>query len=107
MVTFQNISVTPINRVGYQMAESKDGVENAIKEVSRKSKIIAINILASGIVSLDQAIEDLKRYEDNIYAITTASSKPNRAFSNFQKLSQIFLVKPENNINTLINQVLY
>lgn len=104
---FPEYIMTPINRVGYQMAESKDGVENAIKEVSRKSKIIAINILASGIVSLDQAIEDLKRYEDNIYAITTASSKPNRAFSNFQKLSQIFLVKPENNINTLINQVLY
>ena len=99
---FPEYIMTPINKVGYQMAKSKKGVENSIKEVGVNSKIIAINILASGIVSLDEAIEDLKRYGDSIYAITTASSKPNRAFSNLQKLSQTFLSRNENNKNTLI-----
>jgi len=97
---FPEYIMTPINSLGYQMAESKDKVENGIKDIGGKSKIIAINILASGVVSLDQAVENLIKYNDSIYAITTASTKPQRIFDNFQKLSRIFLAKYINTINT-------
>jgi len=102
---FPEYVMTPINSVGYQMAESKYKVENLIGDFSKKSKIIAINILASGILSLDQAIENLLKYNTKIYAVTTASTKSKRVYDNFQKLSQTFSIKYRDTIDKLTQQV--
>jgi hypothetical protein len=79
--------MTPINPLGYQMAYSKERAEEAILALNSRSKIIVINILASGAITLDEAIEYLSKFKDMIYAITSASIRPGRIRSNFQKLS--------------------
>ena len=81
--------MTPMNPIGYQMAPSKRQAEKSILELSRNTKIIAINILASGAVTLEEAIAYLKDFRDSLYAVTSASTKPYRIKSNFLKLKQI------------------
>lgn len=83
--------MTPINPLGYQMAPDKKTVEGCIEEFGSRTKIIAINILASGALSLDNSIDYLKKYEKNLYAVTSASAKPHRAYENFCELSRILL----------------
>ncbi len=83
--------MTPINRLGYQMAPKRETVEKNIKDLTGKSKVIAINIMASGALSMEETIQYLAKYKENLYAVTCASSKPERALSNFKKLSQAFL----------------
>jgi len=83
--------MTPMNSLGYQMAPNRETVEKAIKGLNRKSKVIAINVLASGALSLDESIRYVKKYEDSLYAVSSSSSKPQRIRSNFKKLSQAFL----------------
>jgi hypothetical protein len=79
--------MTPINSIGYQMAESREAAIEALDRIYRKSNIIAINILASGALSLEQSIDYLKKFKDQIYAVTTASSKPGRMYENCRKLT--------------------
>ena len=84
--------MTPINLVGYQMAPDKEAVEKAVEDLGQKSRIIAINVLASGALNLDKAIEYIAKYKDKVYACTSASTKPHRIRENFQKLSHAFLL---------------
>jgi len=83
--------MTPFNPLGYQMAWNKEAVEEAVKELGGETRIIAINVLASGAASLDEAIEYISKFKNNIYAVATASMRPNRIRENFQKLYQAFL----------------
>ncbi len=78
--------MTPMNPLGYQMATDKLSAEESILRLSKKSNIIAINTLASGAVSLDESIKYLKKYKEQIYAVTSASTKPYRIYDNFKKL---------------------
>ena len=83
--------MTPFNSLGYQMAPTKESVEKAVAALNGKSKVIAINMLASGALSLDESIDYVKQYQDSLYAVCSSSTKPERILSNFTKLSQAFL----------------
>jgi hypothetical protein len=83
--------MTPFNSLGYQMAPNKEAVEKAVVSLTGKSNIIAINLLASGAVSLDESIAYAKQYKDSLYAVSCSSIKPQRILTNFQKLSETFL----------------
>lgn len=81
--------MTPVNAAGYQMAPSKEEAEEAIARLSRATRIIGINILASGALGIDTAIEYLEGLSDKLYAVAVGTSKPWRARENFQKLRRL------------------
>lgn len=83
--------MTPVNSIGYQMAANKQAVEASMIGLAAKTRIIAMNILASGAVGLDEAMEYLRRYKDSIYGVTSASTKPTRIRENFRKLKASFV----------------
>lgn len=83
--------MVPMNPLGYQMAPSKEENERDIARLSEKTKIIAINVLASGAVSLEESMAYLRTYEGNLHALTSASVKPERIYENFCRLSRVFL----------------
>jgi hypothetical protein len=91
--------MTPFNSLGYQMAPDRATVEKAVDAVKEKSNIIAINVLASGALTLEESIVYSKKHEDSLYAVSCSSSKLPRIHSNFQILSQAFL---QNNIHSKI-----
>ena len=75
--------MTPMNPIGYQMAPSKEEAEEAIRELGKRGvKIIAINILASGAVTLEDLIKYLEPFKDKVYAVAYGTSKPQRAREN-------------------------
>lgn len=75
--------MTPMNPLGYQMAPSKEEAEEAIRELGKRGvKIIAINILASGAVTLEDSIKYLEPFKDKIYAVAYGTTKPQRAREN-------------------------
>ena len=78
--------MTPINPLGYQMTPTKEEAEESIRNLSNKSRIIGINILASGAITLEQAVSYLSNWKDNIHAVAVGTSKPWRAKENFQLL---------------------
>jgi len=81
--------MTPMNPLGYQMAPSKEEAEEAIRELGkRRVKIIAINILASGAVTLEESIRYLGKFRTRMYAIAYGTAKPHRAKENALLLSQ-------------------
>jgi hypothetical protein len=82
--------MTPINPLGYQMAPTREKVEECVKGLGARSKILAINTLASGTVSLEESINYLRSFEDHLYGVTSASSKPDRIRDNFTMLSKAF-----------------
>lgn len=82
--------MTPINPVGYQMTLSKSEAEEVINELSEKNvKIIAINALASGTVTPEEAVNYLNRFRDNIFAVAVGTSKSWRALETFTQLSKL------------------
>jgi hypothetical protein len=84
--------MTPMNPLGYQMAPSKEEAEKAIQELGdRGVKIIAVNILASGAVSLEEICKYLEGYRDRVYAVAYGTVKPYRARENAIKLRQCLL----------------
>jgi hypothetical protein len=83
--------MTPFNGLGYQMAPNKEAVEKAVTSLSGKTNIIAINLLASGAMSLDESIAYTKQWANSLYAVCCSSIKPPRVLNNFQKLSEAFL----------------
>jgi hypothetical protein len=82
--------MTPFNPLGYQMVPSKEATERSVRELCKKIKIVAINVLASGAVTLEQAIAYLTEHKENRYAVTSASVNPSRIFCNFCEFSRIF-----------------
>ena len=78
--------MTSLNPLGYMMAPSKQAVEEILQEIGEKTKIIAINVLASGAVTLHDSLRYLARFKDQIYAVSSASSKPKRIYENFQTI---------------------
>jgi len=79
--------MTPLNKLGYQMAPSRAEAEKCIEELSSTSKIIAINVLASGALTLREALEYIRRFK--IYAVAIGTSKPWRAREVFGLLSNL------------------
>jgi hypothetical protein len=72
--------MTPMNPLGYQMAPNREEAEESIREIGgRGGKIIAINILASGAVTLDETCKYLESFKDKIYGVAYGTSKPSRA----------------------------
>lgn len=82
--------MTPINKLGYQMAPDKETAETAVAELGRSSKIIAMNILASGGLAFQEALAYISRFGDSLYGIVTATTKPERARDNFRLLAANF-----------------
>jgi len=77
--------MTPLNKIGYQMTPTKEEAEESIKELSRKGvKIIAINILASSIITPEDALKYLTQFKYYIFAIALGTSKSWRAVENFK-----------------------
>ena len=75
--------MTPMNPLGYQMAPSKEEAEEAIQELGDQGvKIITVNILASGAVSLEETCRYLEGYRDGVYAVAYGTTKPYRAKEN-------------------------
>lgn len=75
--------MTPMNPLGYQMAPSKEDAEKAIEDLADKgTKIIAINVLASGAIPPENACEYLRKFKDKIYGVAYGTSKPSRARDN-------------------------
>jgi uroporphyrinogen-III synthase len=84
--------MTPMNPLGYQMAPSKEEAEEAIQELGDQGvKIIAVNILASGAVSLEETCRYLEGYGDRVYAVAYGTVKPYRARENAIKFRQCLL----------------
>jgi len=80
--------MTPLNPLNYQVATINKSIDELVDLLSEKSEIIAINIMASGAVSLDEAIKYLKKFRDKIYAVTSATTRPERAYKNFQQFKR-------------------
>lgn len=80
--------MTPMNPLGYQMAPSKEEAEEAIARLAGKTRVIAVNTLASGAVGLEESIAYLRRFKDVVYAVTSASTKPHRIKRNFELLRE-------------------
>ena len=75
--------MTPMNPLGYQMAPSKKEAEEAIRKLREKgTKIIAINILASGAITIEEACKYLEPFKDVVYAVAYGTTKPQRAREN-------------------------
>jgi hypothetical protein len=86
--------MTPMNPMGYQMAPSKEEAERAIEGLAgRGTKIIAINVLASGAISLENACKYLRKFKDRIYAVAYGTSKPSRAKGNATMFRRCFLIE--------------
>lgn len=83
--------MTSVNPLGYMMAPSRQAVEEAIEKVGKSIRIIAINTLAAGAMTFDRSVEYLSGFRDKIYAVTSASSKPERAYENFRRLHDLLL----------------
>lgn len=75
--------MTPLNPLGYQMTLSKEDAERAIVKLSTwGTKVMAINILASGTVgSMDEVVSYLKQFRDYTRASAVGTSKPQRAIA--------------------------
>ena len=75
--------MTPMNLLGYQMAPSREEAEEAVEELGKQGiKIIAINILASGAVMLEEACKYLEPFKDKLYAVAYGTTKSQRAREN-------------------------
>jgi hypothetical protein len=84
--------MTPMNPLGYQMAPSKKEAEEAIIKLGgRSTKIIAINILASGAVTVGEACEYLESFKNKLYAVAYGTAKPERARENALMFSRHLL----------------
>lgn len=84
--------MTPLNPLGYQMTPTKEEAEKSIVELSMRGlKIIAINTLASGAISLKETLNYLSQYRQYIFALAVGTSKSQRALENFRALSMLLL----------------
>jgi hypothetical protein len=84
--------MTPMNPLGYQMAPSKKEAEEAIRKLGEKgTKIIAINILASGAVTIEEACKYLEQFKNVIHAVAYGTTKPQRAKENALLLTNCLL----------------
>jgi hypothetical protein len=84
--------MTPMNPLGYQMAPSKKEAEEAIRKLGEKgTKIIAINILASGAVTIEEACKYLEPFKNIIHAVAYGTTKPQRARENALLLTNCFM----------------
>jgi len=78
-----------MNPLGYQMTPSKEEVEEAIRKLGgRGIKIIAINMLASGAVTIEEACKYLEQFKNIIHAVAYGTTKPQRARENATIFSQ-------------------
>ncbi len=76
--------MTPMNPLGYQMTPDRERAEKAIRLLGGQSRIIAINILASGALSLEEAIKYILKFDP--YGVAVGTSKAWRARENFKRL---------------------
>jgi hypothetical protein len=84
--------MTPMNPLGYQMAPSKEEAEEVIRKLGgRGIKIIAINILASGAVTIEEACKYLEPFKNVIHAVAYGTTKPWRARENAVLLKERLL----------------
>jgi len=82
--------MTPFNKLGYQMAPDRQTAESAAVKLGARSKIIAMNALASGALLFPEAIDYLLTFKNCLYAIVSATTKPERAGKNFAVLVRSF-----------------
>ncbi len=78
--------MTPLNPIGYQMAPGLREAEEAVERLSKGTRIIAMNVLASGAIGLEEALEYLEKWRGRIHGVAVGTSKPWRARENFSLL---------------------
>ena len=84
--------MTPMNPLGYQMAPSKEEAEEAIRSFEKRGvRIIAINILASGAITLEDSIKYLELFKDKVCAVAYGTAKPQRARENAVLLRKLLV----------------
>ncbi|MEM3684048.1 MAG: hypothetical protein QXX17_04945 [Conexivisphaerales archaeon] len=80
---------TPINKVGFQVNPSLEAHERALKEVQGVANIVAMNILASGYLSLEEAVEYILKFDQALTCAVGVSSEFH-AKETFEHLSRKF-----------------
>ena len=81
-------------RLTAEIEEYRHGVVNDLNiavvgfavKLGARSKIIAMNTLASGALPFREAIDYLLRFKSSLHAIVSATTKPERASQNFRIL---------------------
>lgn len=81
------IIMTPFNPIGFQMTPNRSACERAIREVGGKN-LIAISLLAGGQLSLEDAIEYLRRIPE-IQSVAVGASSKQHCRATFGTLSRI------------------
>jgi len=82
--------MTPLNPLGYQMTPTKEEAEESVKKLAMKGvKIIAINVLASGVVKLNDSLNYLSQFREYIFAVAAGTSKSWRALETFKTLTML------------------
>lgn len=82
--------MAPFNALGYQMAPNRLAAEAALEMVSKRSSVVAMNILASGALTFGNAIEYLSKHDRQLHGIVSATVNPARARQNFLSLKKHF-----------------
>lgn len=82
-----NYLMIPFNPLGYQMAPNKESVEQCVRTFGDKTGIVAMNVLASGACTLQEAITYLQPFKQLLHGVTCASAKPTRISDNFRQIS--------------------
>ena len=78
--------MTPFNPLGYQMAPSKEACESTVSALGKRTKVIAMNTMASGALTLEESANYLVDRRNSLYAVTTASVNPHRIGENVRIL---------------------
>lgn len=81
------IVLTPINSMGFQMSPSRAETEKALKALNGQN-VIGMSLLASGAISLPDAIDYIKGLQ-GVYAYAVGVSTPEHAQRTFQSLSEL------------------
>lgn len=82
-IDFSEISIaTPFNRIGFQMNPSREDCEKALVKAS-ESNVIAMSTLASGYLTLSEAVDYLVNLQ-NIKGVVIGVSKEKQALETFK-----------------------
>jgi hypothetical protein len=84
--------MAPFNSIGFQMNPSRESCETCLSKMS-DSNVIAMSILASGYLSLNDAITYI-RHSSHISGVAVGVSSLDHAENTFRKLQELTSVKP-------------
>ena len=84
LIDHRLVLMTPVNPCGFQMSPSRKDVEVAARRLQSQS-VIAISVLAGGVISLDSAVDYLTSFP-RLDSVAVGVSSPSQAKQTFQIL---------------------